>query len=106
WRRKVVVAGLVVSRVFDLEHFVESFRLRAFDYYSEKTNKIDFQGSAFKQQRLKSCQPVIAPKSVIPVFLLIAIIFAPLGGYLLHESDKVSRERKNTFLICWYLLVR
>ncbi|CAG8590591.1 7573_t:CDS:2, partial [Paraglomus occultum] len=57
---------------------------------AEKSSSRRPGGSAFKQQRLKSCQPVIAPKSVIPVFYLIAIIFAPLGGYLLHESDKVS----------------
>ncbi|KAH3688993.1 hypothetical protein WICPIJ_000052 [Wickerhamomyces pijperi] len=35
--------------------------------------------TAFRQQRLKSWQPILTPKSVLPLLLIIAIIFSPLG---------------------------
>ncbi|CAG8708410.1 13179_t:CDS:2 [Racocetra persica] len=46
--------------------------------------------SAFKQQRLSAFQPIITPKTVFPVFLVIAAIFAPLGGILYYLNDKAS----------------
>lgn len=39
--------------------------------------------TAFRQQRLKSWQPILTPKSVLPLLLLIAIVFSPLGIALL-----------------------
>ncbi|RHZ89938.1 hypothetical protein Glove_9g285 [Diversispora epigaea] len=47
-------------------------------------------GSAFKQQKLRACQPIITPKTIFPLFFFIAIIFTPLGGVLFYYSDKVS----------------
>ncbi|CAG8441479.1 17099_t:CDS:2 [Dentiscutata heterogama] len=44
--------------------------------------------SAFKQQRLSACQPIITPKTVFPVFIAIATIFSPLGGILFYFNDK------------------
>nr|CAG8466090.1 6657_t:CDS:2 [Entrophospora candida]CAG8510777.1 4766_t:CDS:2 [Entrophospora candida] len=38
--------------------------------------------TAFKQQRLKAWQPILTPKTVLPTFFIIGIIFAPLGGLL------------------------
>lgn len=35
--------------------------------------------TAFRQQRLKSWQPVLTPKIVIPFLLLLAVIFIPIG---------------------------
>ncbi|KAF9932081.1 hypothetical protein FBU30_009011 [Linnemannia zychae] len=46
--------------------------------------------SAFKQQRLKAWQPILTPKSVMPAFIIIGVIFAPLGGLLLWASDTVA----------------
>ncbi|CAG8503150.1 1724_t:CDS:2 [Funneliformis mosseae] len=34
--------------------------------------------TAFKQQRLKAWQPILTPKTVLPTFFIIGIIFAPL----------------------------
>ncbi|KAF9295936.1 hypothetical protein BGZ74_010540 [Mortierella antarctica] len=43
--------------------------------------------TAFKQQRLKAWQPILTPKTVLPTFILVGILFAPLGGLLLWASD-------------------
>ncbi|CAG8633796.1 10805_t:CDS:2 [Ambispora gerdemannii] len=46
--------------------------------------------TAFKQQRLKAWQPILTPKTVLPTFFIVGMIFAPLGGLLLYASDSVS----------------
>jgi hypothetical protein len=38
--------------------------------------------TAFRQQRLKAWQPVLTPKVVIPLYLVLGIIFTPIGGIL------------------------
>ena len=45
--------------------------------------------TAFKQQRLKAWQPLLTPKTVLPTLLAAGIVFAPLGGLFLYESDTV-----------------
>ncbi|CAF9926749.1 MAG: hypothetical protein HETSPECPRED_006414 [Heterodermia speciosa] len=46
--------------------------------------------TAFRQQRLKAWQPILTPKTVLPLFFLIGIIFAPIGGLLLYASSQVE----------------
>ena len=46
--------------------------------------------TAFKQQRLKAWQPILTPKTVLPIFFAVGIIFAPLGGLLLWASAMVQ----------------
>ncbi|CAG8555861.1 15980_t:CDS:2 [Acaulospora morrowiae] len=46
--------------------------------------------TAFKQQRLKAWQPILTPKTVLPTFFIVGLIFAPLGGLLLYASNSVS----------------
>jgi hypothetical protein len=46
--------------------------------------------TAFRQQRLKAWQPILTPKTVLPLFFCIAVIFAPLGGLLLFASNQVQ----------------
>ncbi|KAI1850756.1 hypothetical protein JX265_004468 [Neoarthrinium moseri] len=46
--------------------------------------------TAFRQQRLKAWQPILTPKTVIPIFFVIGIIFAPIGGALLYASATVK----------------
>lgn len=46
--------------------------------------------TAFKQQRLKAWQPILTPKTVLPTFFIVGIIFAPLGGLLLYASNSVN----------------
>lgn len=46
--------------------------------------------TAFRQQRLKAWQPILTPKSVLPMFFIIGIIFAPIGGLLIWTSSKVE----------------
>ncbi|KAL7008938.1 alkylphosphocholine resistance protein lem3 [Cystobasidiomycetes sp. EMM_F5] len=41
-------------------------------------------------ERLKAWQPILTPKTVLPTFFIIGIIFAPIGGVLLWASSKVS----------------
>jgi len=46
--------------------------------------------TAFKQQRLKSWQPLLTPKNVIPIFFIIGIIFLPIGIALYVSSESVK----------------
>ncbi|GAB0138140.1 hypothetical protein EsDP_00006384 [Epichloe bromicola] len=46
--------------------------------------------TAFRQQRLKAWQPILTPKTVLPLFFVIGIIFAPIGGLLLYASSQVQ----------------
>lgn len=48
------------------------------------------ENTAFKQQRLKSWQPILTPKSVLPSLFILGAVFAPLGGFLLSYSDQIS----------------
>jgi hypothetical protein len=44
----------------------------------------------FKQQRLASWQPVLTPIKVILIFIVIGIIFIPVGTTLMGEAESVS----------------
>ncbi|CDH57766.1 lem3 cdc50 family protein [Lichtheimia corymbifera JMRC:FSU:9682] len=46
--------------------------------------------TAFKQQRLKAWQPLLTPKTVLPTLFAVGIVFAPLGGLFLYESETVN----------------
>lgn len=46
--------------------------------------------TAFRQQRLKSWQPILTPKTVIPFLFLLAVIFAPLGIAILYLTYNVE----------------
>ncbi|KAF8350907.1 cell cycle control protein [Amanita rubescens] len=46
--------------------------------------------TAFKQQRLKAWQPILTPKTVLPTFFIIGILFAPIGGLLIWGSSLVT----------------
>ncbi|KAL1846770.1 hypothetical protein VTK73DRAFT_214 [Phialemonium thermophilum] len=56
--------------------------------------------NAFRQQRLKAWQPILTPKTVLPLFFTIGIIFAPIGGLLLYASAQV-REIKLDYTTCY-----
>jgi hypothetical protein len=45
--------------------------------------------TAFRQQRLLAYAPILTPKTVLPLFFAIGIIFGPIGGLLLYASSKV-----------------
>jgi len=45
--------------------------------------------TAFKQQRLKAWQPILTPKPVILSFLIIGIVFIPIGIGIVISSDQV-----------------
>lgn len=49
--------------------------------------------NAFRQQRLKAWQPILTPKTVLPLFFAIGVIFAPIGGLLLWASMQVQEIR-------------
>ncbi|OQD70066.1 hypothetical protein PENDEC_c027G00395 [Penicillium decumbens] len=46
--------------------------------------------TAFRQQRLKAWQPILTPKSVLPLFFVVGVLFAPIGGVLLWASSQVQ----------------
>jgi len=45
--------------------------------------------TAFKQQQLKACQPILTPLPVITVFLVLGVVFIPVGVVLLVYSNQV-----------------
>ena len=47
--------------------------------------------NAFRQQRLKAWQPILTPKTVLPLFFAVGIVFAPIGGLLLWASSTVQQ---------------
>ncbi|EEB07431.1 CDC50 domain-containing protein [Schizosaccharomyces japonicus yFS275] len=46
--------------------------------------------TSFRQQRLKSWQPILTPRTVLPLLFVLGIIFAPIGGGLLYASSQVQ----------------
>lgn len=44
----------------------------------------------FTQQRLKAIHPILTAQTVIPLFLVLAIIFIPIGASMLHTSNKIQ----------------
>ncbi|KAM0244959.1 hypothetical protein ACHAQJ_010683 [Trichoderma viride] len=69
------------------------------DSHDSSPNKPDKKKSrrpantAFRQQRLKAWQPILTPKTVLPLFFVIGVIFAPIGGLLLFASSQVQEIR-------------
>jgi hypothetical protein len=45
--------------------------------------------TAFSQQRLKSWQPLLTPKVVLPTYFLIGTLFIPIGIGLFIASQSV-----------------
>jgi hypothetical protein len=45
--------------------------------------------TAFRQQRLLAYSPILTPKTVLPIFFAVGIIFGPIGGLLLYASSEV-----------------
>ncbi|KAG7835013.1 hypothetical protein KL919_002013 [Ogataea angusta] len=46
--------------------------------------------NAFTQQKLKAYHPILTPKTVIPLLLVIAVIFVPIGAGMLYGSYQVQ----------------
>ncbi|KAF2640953.1 CDC50 family protein-like protein [Massarina eburnea CBS 473.64] len=57
---------------------------------AKKTKSRRPPNTAFRQQRLKAWQPILTPKTVLPIFFIVGIIFAPIGGLLLWASSQVQ----------------
>jgi hypothetical protein len=46
--------------------------------------------TAFRQQRLLAYSPIFTPRTVLPYFFVIGVIFSPIGAFLLYASAKAS----------------
>ncbi|KAL7319327.1 alkylphosphocholine resistance protein lem3 [Mucor circinelloides] len=44
----------------------------------------------FRQQKLPAWQPVLTPRTVLPTFFAVGILFMPIGGLLYWSSNKVN----------------
>ena len=49
--------------------------------------------TAFRQQRLKAWQPILTPRTVLPTFIAIGVLFVPIGGLLLWGSAQVRARQ-------------
>ena len=67
----------------------EGFEIRFF--FLASLNFLSFLDTPFKQQRMKAWQPILTPIKVIVIFLIIGIIFIPVGTSLLSSSKKVKK---------------
>ncbi|ODQ76966.1 hypothetical protein BABINDRAFT_10605 [Babjeviella inositovora NRRL Y-12698] len=56
----------------------------------ERTKLRKPPNTAFRQQRLKAWQPLLTPKIVIPLLVLLAVVFIPLGLVLVYYSSRVQ----------------
>ncbi|KAF8919534.1 CDC50/LEM3 family [Mucidula mucida] len=55
-----------------------------------RTRKRRAAGDDQPQQRLKAWQPILTPKTVLPTFFILGILFGPIGGLLIWGSSLVS----------------
>ncbi|KAM0926663.1 hypothetical protein ACQ4PT_003658 [Festuca glaucescens] len=77
------IRHLLLLLVWLLEQMDPSER----DVGSRKSNKPKY--SKFSQQELPACKPLLTPKLVITVFLLMAVLFIPIGLAALFASLQV-----------------
>ncbi|OJJ30743.1 hypothetical protein ASPWEDRAFT_121391 [Aspergillus wentii DTO 134E9] len=77
------------TEVTGVESFDEQDRGREMDG-DKKPKSRRPANTAFRQQRLKAWQPILTPKSVLPLFFVAGIIFAPIGGLLIWASSQVQ----------------
>lgn len=77
----------------DLQAMEREDSISSQDPHNKKVKKAKNRrpaNTAFRQQRLKAWQPILTPKTVLPLFFAIGIIFAPIGGALLYASSQVN----------------
>ncbi|KAM0713629.1 hypothetical protein Q7P37_010591 [Cladosporium fusiforme] len=72
-----------------MEH-TDSSSLRDNDEPEKKQKSRRPPNTAFRQQRLKAWQPILTPKTVLPLLFGVGVIFAPIGGLLLYASAQVQ----------------
>jgi len=51
-------------------------------------------------------RPILTPKTVLPLFFAVGIIFAPIGGLLLYASAQVSNYELEKDSRLWRSLLR
>ncbi|RWS08890.1 Cell cycle control protein 50A-like protein [Dinothrombium tinctorium] len=56
---------------------------------------INNKNSAFKQQKLPAWQPMLTVDTVLPFFILLGLLFIPIGSVLLVTSQKVQEIERN-----------
>lgn len=49
-----------------------------------------------------SRRPILTPKTVLPIFFAVGIIFAPIGGLLLWASSEVRPDAPYRVVMKWY----
>ncbi|KAF5957942.1 hypothetical protein HYC85_005167 [Camellia sinensis] len=59
--------------------------------------------SRFTQQELPACKPILTPGWVITAFVLVAIIFIPIGLASLFASEHVPKQMKSPIYIYYQL---
>ncbi|KAF2716809.1 Lem3/Cdc50 [Polychaeton citri CBS 116435] len=72
-----------------VEH-TDSSSLRSNEEPDKKQKSRRPANTAFRQQRLKAWQPILTPKTVLPLFFAVGILFAPIGGLLIYASSQVE----------------
>ncbi|KFY27250.1 hypothetical protein V493_03612 [Pseudogymnoascus sp. VKM F-4281 (FW-2241)] len=90
---RAVPAAHLIDTMADTGPDLDHDSISSQDPHNKKTKKTKNRrpaNTAFRQQRLKAWQPILTPKTVLPLFFAIGIIFAPIGGALLYASAQVQ----------------
>jgi len=75
------------------QHDDNSERNQSEDKEHKKLKSRKPPNTAFRQQRLLAYSPILTPKTVLPLFFAIGVIFGPIGGLLLYASSNVFPDK-------------
>lgn len=72
------------------EEDIDASEFEDYEELPKKTNTRRPREDKFTQQRLGGINLILTPKTVLPVYLLVAAVFVIVGGCLLAESSKID----------------
>ncbi|SMN22437.1 similar to Saccharomyces cerevisiae YNL323W LEM3 Membrane protein of the plasma membrane and ER, interacts specifically in vivo with the phospholipid translocase (flippase) Dnf1p [Maudiozyma saulgeensis] len=73
------------------EEDVDASEFEEYEPLPKKVSNRRPREDKFTQQRLTAINPVLTPRTVLPVYVLVAAVFVIVGGCLLAESAKVDQ---------------
>ncbi|CAB4256821.1 similar to Saccharomyces cerevisiae YNL323W LEM3 Membrane protein of the plasma membrane and ER, interacts specifically in vivo with the phospholipid translocase (flippase) Dnf1p [Maudiozyma barnettii] len=73
------------------EEDVDASEFEEYEPLPKKVSNRRPREDKFTQQRLAAINPVLTPRTVLPVYVLVAAVFVIVGGCLLAESAKVDQ---------------
>ncbi|CAI4035808.1 hypothetical protein SMKI_14G0150 [Saccharomyces mikatae IFO 1815] len=82
--------GAIVAEDNSEEEDVDASEFEEDEVKPVRTKNRRPKEDAFTQQRLAAINPVLTPRTVLPLYLLIAVVFVIVGGCILAQNAKVD----------------